>query len=634
MLWQTLRYLRSLFAFKKYAILAALILILLVLLLIQKDDSVVECDTNIRSLYDIPPEVQEQLKKQWLSEQNQLNPQKVLPDEPPNQDANPPPVAPLECLINDDYPVQCLKTTDKDEIVYMPFSFIEKYFEVYGAMKHYDGYDRFEFSHSYGKVINELPTPYTYHGMLMSFDTYNVEVRDRVKCVSGIEGVPLSSQWGKHGYFYGIQICQYGLSHYCKNLVQKLPQETVYEDADTIQPVWKQSNKQCITQYVDDPLIRNKVVKFTTPDSIPLGSGLTLHIGNTVERVLSFDIRFVGNGSISVMVDTNDKAKQYTIHYITNNLLLDFDHRSNIFYGIGATQSWRHIARDLVTDLRKGIGLSSTKKKKVKTSITKVTCLIVRGSGFIDNITVSTSQHMSQFQAASDWIVKNQDPESGGWKNDIERVLPGYDPIPPGWLSAMGQGQALSLLSRAYYVYKNESYLKTLALGLLPFTLPSNKGGVQAMFMGKYVWYEEYPTSPSSFVLNGFIYSLIGLYDFKSLLEDQFGMGSENLPADTVTQSERLGVNLPKVYSQASKLFQDGMTSLKAMLPLYDGGTRTFYDLRHFILKIQPKIARWDYHVTHLDQLALMSSISDDPIFQQVFQRWKGYTVGKPSQHN
>ncbi len=31
-----------------------------------------------------------------------------------------------------------------------------------------------------------------------------------------------------------------------------------------------------------------------------------------------------------------------------------------------------------------------------------------------------------------------------------------------------------------------------------------------AEFLGSLPWYEEYPTSPSTFILNGFIYSLLG----------------------------------------------------------------------------------------------------------------------------
>lgn len=40
-----------------------------------------------------------------------------------------------------------------------------------------------------------------------------------------------------------------------------------------------------------------------------------------------------------------------------------------------------------------------------------------------------------------------------------------------------------------------------------------NSAGVVNRLFDKIVWYEEYPTTPGLFVLNGFIYSLIGLYD-------------------------------------------------------------------------------------------------------------------------
>lgn len=45
-------------------------------------------------------------------------------------------------------------------------------------------------------------------------------------------GVPLSTQWGPQGYFYPIQIAQYGLSHYSKNLTEKPPHIEVYETAE------------------------------------------------------------------------------------------------------------------------------------------------------------------------------------------------------------------------------------------------------------------------------------------------------------------------------------------------------------------------------------------------------------------
>jgi len=82
----------------------------------------------------------------------------------------------------------------------------------------------------------------------------------------------------------------------------------------------------------------------------------------------------------------------------------------------------------------------------------------------------------------------------------------------------MGQGQAISLLSRAFYHSGgNELYLKTAHSALKPFKVLSKNGGVLSKFMNLHPWYEEYPTVPPIFILNGFMYSLIGLYDLFSL---------------------------------------------------------------------------------------------------------------------
>lgn len=67
-------------------------------------------------------------------------------------------------------------------------------------------------------------------------------------------------------------------------------------------------------------------------------------------------------------------------------------------------------------------------------------------------------------------------------------------------------------------------------------------------------WFEEYPTTPGSFVLNGFLYSLLGLYDLASI--------------------NRNGTN------KSRQLYDEGMATLKEMLPLYDTGSGSIYDLR------------------------------------------------------
>lgn len=111
----------------------------------------------------------------------------------PPQPPEPPPVVgvasgikyeDIDCLINDDVTVKCRR---EGKEVYMPFSWVQKYFEVYGKVMQYDGFDRLEFQHSYSKNFNQRES-YRPSGVFMSFEAYNVENRDRVKCVSGVEG--------------------------------------------------------------------------------------------------------------------------------------------------------------------------------------------------------------------------------------------------------------------------------------------------------------------------------------------------------------------------------------------------------------------------------------------------------------
>lgn len=52
----------------------------------------------------------------------------------------------------------------------------------------------------------------------------------------------------------------------------------------------------------------------------------------------------------------------------------------------------------------------------------------------IDNITLSTSEHMEQFYDAARWFVANQNVTSGGWPNPVRRkVAPGMAILEPGW---------------------------------------------------------------------------------------------------------------------------------------------------------------------------------------------------------
>lgn len=102
--------------------------------------------------------------------------------------------------------------------------------------------------------------------------------------------------------------------------------------------------------------------------------------------------------------------------------------------------------------------------------------------------------------------------------------------LPAGWHSAMAQvshpprfpsnssplqGHGLSLLSRAYLHTKDVGYLSACQAALPLFEKEAPVGGIVNHLFG-HPWYEEYPTTPGSYVLNGFMYSLIGLHDFRT----------------------------------------------------------------------------------------------------------------------
>ncbi|CAH1154209.1 unnamed protein product [Phaedon cochleariae] len=511
----------------------------------------------------------------------------------------------IDCDINGEYVIACRKEGDE---VYLPFSFLHKYFEIYGKLATYDGLERFEWSHSYSRVYHPK-SKYDPRGVFMYFENYNVEVRDRVKCVSAIEGVPVSTQWESQGYYYPTQIAQFGLSHYSKNLTEPEPRRKTIEDCDKEFAKWSVSPTAKLENAYDKKLATN-VLKFKTSDSYL--DGVHLKLDHVLYFVMSVDIMLSSNSSFTVTLQNRETKNIYYLHYITSDIWIT-SQDNNVYHGIGSSQEWKKITRDLIVDLQKGLSFldKDKSKHKIPRSKIKIIDITLRGTGAIDNLTLSSSEHIQQFYNAAEWFVQHQDPETGGWAIPVKRKLAsGFHDLQPGWYSAMSQGHAISVLSRAYHHSGGDIRYLTAALrGLKPFRVPSTKGGVRATFMNTYHWYEEYPTTPASFVLNGFIYSLLGLYDL-------------------------ISISPPGQAEEAELLYNQGMLSLRNMLTLFDMGSVTSYDLRHFTLGIAPNLARWDYHVTHVNQLLLLATIENEQLFKATAERWIGYMSGKRADHN
>ncbi len=97
-------------------------------------------------------------------------------------------------------------------------------------------------------------------------------------------------------------------------------------------------------------------------------------------------------------------------------------------------------------------------------------------------------------------------------------------------------------------------------------------------------------------------------------------------------------------YRRVSVLFSSGLSSLRRMLPLYDTGQGSLYDLRHLtgagggVGGAVPKPARWDYHAAHVNLLYALSTTTveseDRGFLAAAAERWRGYMLGKRAPHN
>ncbi|CAJ0599205.1 unnamed protein product [Cylicocyclus nassatus] len=292
-------------------------------------------------------------------------------------------------------------------------------------------------------------------------------------------------------------------------------------------------------------------------------------------------------------------------------------------YALGdLSKQWHSITRDALVDASRALSSMNISRKKEGNVILhpgelKLVSIGFRGSVVVrQRIEQSQNAHRKSFLTAADWLVSNQD-ENGGWPVPVERAIADRRLVlPAGWYSAMAQGHGLSLLTRAYTATHNNSYLAAASKALHLFELKAGERGVRNELFG-HVWFEEYPTSPGSFVLNGFMYSLIGLFDLSSV-------SIRGEVADEV----RLGTE------RASILFSSGLDSLRALLPLYDTGSGSIYDLRHIGLHTAPNLARWDYHAVHVYLLKWLVQITGDKTLDETADRFIAYSWGKKAKHN
>jgi hypothetical protein len=166
-----------------------------------------------------------------------------------------------------------------------------------------------------------------------------------------------------------------------------------------------------------------------------------------------------------------------------------------------------------------------------------------------------------------------------------------YD-LPAPWISAMAQGEAASLFARLPGRIDAEDAVALAERAVSPL-LDARHGLVVDLPEGPVL--QEYPTTPPSHVLNGWVFALWGLYDV------------------SLTSTSSVG-------RRAAAAFEEGCLALRRLLPRYRStGGWSRYDLYPHAID---HLASPFYHRLHIAQLEAMQSIAPSREFSEAVEIW------------
>ncbi len=193
------------------------------------------------------------------------------------------------------------------------------------------------------------------------------------------------------------------------------------------------------------------------------------------------------------------------------------------------------------------------------------------------------------FFRAAEWFMRSPD---GRWRYEFD-----WGELKAPWVSAMAQGEGVSVLVRAWYLSGEDRYLEQALRALEPFTQPANEGGVLSFLESGDPFLEEYPTPRPVHVLNGFLYAVIGLADLERIAGQVLPKG--------LRASDWLGV-------------------LTKHLNGWNLGFWSAYDLAvgRYGLRNPATVS---YHRLHIAQLRFLGEWGSSDVLIAVARQWQAY---------
>lgn len=156
------------------------------------------------------------------------------------------------------------------------------------------------------------------------------------------------------------------------------------------------------------------------------------------------------------------------------------------------------------------------------------------------------------------------------------------------WYSGMAQGMILCLLTRIHLLTGRRDYLDWARLVLGSLLIPSPVARIDHL---GYYWIDEYPQPKQTFVLNGHLYGLYGLYEWWCATGDS------------------------KVYDY----LQSAITTVHHYASQFvNPEGPSYYCLKH---KVTTEKQDFKYHKTHIGQLFAMFHLTDDPFWLEMIEK-------------
>ena len=199
---------------------------------------------------------------------------------------------------------------------------------------------------------------------------------------------------------------------------------------------------------------------------------------------------------------------------------------------------------------------------------------------------------LDRFLHIAEWIRRNGDETDAGF--EFPYTIP-FPSLSPPWISALGQGRVISVLTRAWDATGEHAYLSCAGKALQPFLRTVADGGVQTDFPGGGIAFEEYPREETNIALNGLITALFGVLDLAA-------------------SGQR----------EAEDLFGRASRSLSKNLGLYDLGYWSAYDLTGPVRRV----ASDEYHAYHVHLVWALYELTGDDQFRAYARKWNRYRKG------